>query len=260
MLELSLVKLSRPELELVKLSRPGWFVPNLSDLVKAKALQQKEDLPKNFFSKFRKEVRAAVCLASLRGRSKGATLPTVNTCPVCDAVLDTPIRVRAHLQGEPDKRGRSSCSRFVKRVAAERRASEFWIPRLDRAIEILLPDSHPNRRLHLAQALHQAVRAFDFDPATVALSVQTALVLNADAEFGDQGDPFQIGQDRQGPSSQVEQTFGQPLEELSTPSTESFEEGRQAQCQLEDGTGERPQAHQAVEGRGKKRPRRESVF
>ena len=52
MLELSLVKLSRPELDLVKLSRPGWFVPNSSDLVKAKALQQKEDLPKNFFSKF----------------------------------------------------------------------------------------------------------------------------------------------------------------------------------------------------------------
>ena len=52
MLELALVKLSRPELDLVKLSRPGWFVPNSSDLVKAKALQQKEDLPKNFFSKF----------------------------------------------------------------------------------------------------------------------------------------------------------------------------------------------------------------
>ena len=52
MLELALVKLSRPELDLVKLSRPGWFVPNSSDLVKAKALQQKEDLSKNFFSKF----------------------------------------------------------------------------------------------------------------------------------------------------------------------------------------------------------------
>ena len=100
MLELALVKLSRPELDLVKLSRPGWFVPNSSDLVKAKALQQKEDLPKNFFSKFRKEVRAAVCLASLRGGSEGTTPPTVNTCPVCDAVLDTPIQVKAHLQGQ----------------------------------------------------------------------------------------------------------------------------------------------------------------
>ena len=248
------------ELALVALYRPGWFVPNSADVVKANALQQKEDLVKNFFSKFKKEVRAAVWLASWRGRSISAT-PLANACPTCDALLDTQARVRAHLHGVRDSRGRSACERFEARVQAERCETSFWIQRLDRAIDVLLPGSPPSRRYNLARALHHAIRAYDFDPATAALRVAAEVEFGTNADRRDREGSTEQEQDGETPLSQVGQAFGVPFEELTTPPEEPLleEERRNEQRHLEERIGERTEAHQAVEERCKKRPRRESI-
>ena len=248
------------ELQLVALYRPGWLVPNSADTVKAKALHQERNLCGSYLSKFRKEIWAVQCLASLRGESEGTTPQGVaETCPTCSAVLDTPTRCRAHLEGVSGSRGRSACDRLADRVASNRRAGSYWLSRLTLAIKVLLPYGSPAERQQLASALHRAIRAYDYDPASVAFAVLAESLQSTDAGISSEEGIGQVDQAQQDPFS-AEQILGEPIADVVTPPEERLfysgweQAGQQLQEEIQSAA-----AHQTLEGRGKKRPRRESI-
>ena len=243
---------------LVALGRPGWLAPNSADIVRAKALQQEEELRESPSS--RKRVWVGSISEALRGCFRDET--QYPTCTHCSAVLSSARRRSAHATPTPDSQGRTGCQRFLWRLA-ERRRDCGWRSRLLLAIRVLIPEATQFNSERLAWVLHRAINAYDLDAAHEALRADEATA-QAEADADGEASPSSAQgtwRDVEPQFEEGEPTIGLPLEERThdvsdTPS----EQGRDEHASSE-GTGAEPQEESGPQAgsryRGLKR-RRES--